>query len=55
MSNEEVAAELGPDYEPPCSELTYEADIRNSKEIILKRQIKKSIQGIVKKASKSMD
>ena len=27
VSDEEVAAELGPDYDPPCSQLTYEAEI----------------------------
>ena len=31
VSDEDVAAELGPDYDPPCSQLTYEADIRNAK------------------------
>ena len=31
VSDEEVAAELGPDYDPPCSQLTYEADIKNAK------------------------
>ena len=55
MSDEEVAAELGPDYDPPYSQLTYEADIRNAKERILERRKKKSIQGNIIKASKSMD
>ena len=27
VSDEEVSAELGPDYDSPCSQLTYEADI----------------------------
>ena len=27
VSDEEVAAELDPDYDPPCSQLSYEADI----------------------------
>ena len=27
VSDEEVAAELGPDYDPPCSQITYESDI----------------------------
>ena len=27
VSEEKVAAELGPDYDPPCSQFTYEADI----------------------------
>ena len=30
VSDEEVAAELGPDYDPPCSQLIYEAYIRNA-------------------------
>ena len=55
LSDEEVAAELGPDYDPPCSQLTYEADIRNAKERIFERQKKKLIQGNIIKASKSMD
>ena len=55
VSDEEVAGELGPDYDPPCSQLTYEADIRNAKERILKRRKKKSIQGNIIKASQNMD
>ena len=55
MSDEEVAAELGPDYDPPCYQLTYEADIRNAKERILERRKKKLIQGNIITASKSMD
>ena len=47
VSDEEVAAELGPDYDPPCSQLTYEADIRNAKERILERRKKESIQGML--------
>ena len=43
VSDEKVAAELGPDYDPPCSQLTYETDIRNAKERILERRKKKSI------------
>ena len=54
VSDEEVAAELGPDYDPPCSQLTYEADIRNAKERILERRKNESIQGIIKKAFKSI-
>ena len=27
VSDEEVAAKLSPDYDPPCSQLTYEAGI----------------------------
>ena len=55
VSDKEVAAELGPDYDPPCSQLTYKADIRNSKERILERRKKESIQGIIIKDLKSMD
>ena len=55
VSDKEVAAELGPDYDPPCSQLTYEADIRNAKERILERRKKESIQGIIKKSFTSMD
>ena len=54
VSEDDVAAELGPDYNPPCSQLTYEADIRNAKERILERRKKESIQGMIKKTSKSM-
>ena len=52
VSDEEVAPEVGPDYNPPCSQLTYEADIRNAKERILKRRTKNSIKGNIIKASK---
>ena len=55
VSDEEVAAELGPNYDPPCSQLTYEAHIRHAIERILERRKKKSIQGNFKKVSKSMD
>ena len=55
VSDEEVAAELCPTYDPPCSQLIYEADIWNAKERILERQKKESIQGISTKAFKSMD
>ena len=55
VSDEEVAAELGPNYNHPCSQLTYEADIRNAKERILERRTEKSIQGNIMKASISMD
>ena len=44
VSHEEVAAELGPDYDPPCSQLTYEAHIRIAKEQILERRKKETIQ-----------
>ena len=55
VSDEEVAAELGLDYIPPCSQLTYEADIRIAKEQILERRQKESIQGKLRKPSKSMN
>ena len=55
VSDEEVAAELGPDYDPLCSQLIYKADIRNAKERVLERRTKKTIQGNIIKASKSMD
>ena len=50
-----MAAELGPDYDPLLSQLTYKDDIRNAKEQILKRRMKKSSQGNILKASKSID
>ena len=43
VSDEEVAAKLNPDYNPPCSQLTYKAYIRNATEQILKRRKKESI------------
>ena len=48
MSDEEVAAELGPDYYPPCSQLTYDADIQNAKERIRERRNKEFIQGMLR-------
>ena len=51
VSEDDVAAELGPDYNPLCSQLTYEADIRNAKERILERRKKESIQSMIKKSS----
>ena len=38
VSEEEVSRETGPNYISPCSQLTFEADIRNAKERILERQ-----------------
>ena len=38
VSDEEVLHEFGPNYISPCSQLTYEADIRNAKERILERR-----------------
>ena len=55
VSDEEVAADLGPDYEPPCSQLTHESNIQNAKERILERRKKESIQGIIKYISKNLD
>ena len=43
-----MAAELGPDYDPPWLQLTYDAHIQNAKERILQRRNKESIQGIIK-------
>ena len=34
VTDEKVAAEHGPDNDPPCSQLTNEADIRNAQEKI---------------------
>ena len=55
MSDEEVAAKLGHDYDTPCFQLTDESEIRNAKEQILERRKQKSIEGNIIKASKSMD
>ena len=38
VSDEEVSRELGHNYISPCSQLTFEADIRNAKERILERR-----------------
>ena len=38
VSDEEVSREVGPNYISPCSQLTFEADIRNAKERILERR-----------------
>ena len=38
VSDEEMSRELGPNYISPCSQITFEADIRNAKERILKRR-----------------
>ena len=38
VSDEEVSRELGLNYISPCSQLTFEADIRNAKERILERR-----------------
>ena len=38
VSDEEVSRELGPNYISPCSQLTFEADIRIAKKRILERR-----------------
>ena len=48
VSDEEVASELGPNYDPPCSQLTYEADIGNAKDRIPERRKKGFIQGMLR-------
>ena len=48
VSDKEVDAELGPDYDPPCSQLTDEAEIRNAKDKIRERRKKVFIQGLLK-------
>ena len=40
VSNEELTAEFGLDYDPLCSQLTYNATILNDNAQILKRQRK---------------
>ena len=47
MSDENVAAEISPDYDPPCSQLTYKADIKNAKERIIGRRKNEVIQNII--------
>ena len=48
VSDEELSAEFGADYDPPCSQLTYEADIRNAKNRIRERCKKGFIQGMLR-------
>ena len=55
VSDEKVADELGPDYEPPYSQLTHAANICNAKERILKHRKKKSIKGLIKYILKNVD
>ena len=55
VSEEEVAAELGPDYNPPCSQLTYEADIWNAKKRILECRKKEYNHGMIRKTSESIE
>ena len=43
VSDEEVGSELGPDYEPPCSQITHKTNIWNAKELILERRKKETI------------
>ena len=47
VSDEEVGAELCPDYDPPCSQVSYEADHRVAKKRILERRKKETIQGML--------
>ena len=55
LSNKEIAQELGPEYMSPCSQLTFEADIRIAKEKILERRKKESSVVMLKKTSESMN
>ena len=48
MSDEAVAAELGQDYDLPCSQLTYKADIQNAKMQILEGRKIELIHGSFK-------
>ena len=48
VSDEKVAAELGLDYDPPCSKLTYEADIRIDKDRNCERRKTVFIQGMLR-------
>ena len=38
VSDEEVPREIGPNYISPCSQFTFEVDIRNATERIFKRR-----------------
>ena len=55
VSDKESAQELGPEYMSPCSQLTFEADIRIAKEKILERRKKESSLRMLKKTSESMN
>ena len=55
VSDENVFAELGLDYDPLCFQLTYDADIRNGKERILERLNKLFLQGIIRTTFEIMD
>ena len=55
VSEKEVTAELGLDYDPPCSTLTYKCDILNANKQILERRMKQSIQTNIIKASESIN
>ena len=48
VSDAEVAAELGTDYAPLCSLLTYDADIKNAKHRILERRNNVFIQNMLR-------
>ena len=54
VSDKEVVQELGPEYMSPCSQLTFEADIRIAKEKILERRKKESSLVMLKTTSESM-
>ena len=55
VSDKEIAQELGPEYMSPCSQLTFEADIRIAKEKILERSKKESSVVMLKMTSESMN
>ena len=55
VSDKEVAQVLGPEYMSPCSQLTFEADIRIAKEKIHERRKKESSLVMLKKSSESMN
>ena len=54
LSNEEVTAEHGRNYSPPCSHIIYTTHIRNGEKQILERR-KRSIQGMNKKSFNKMN
>ena len=55
VSDEEVAAVLGLDYNPPCSQQTYENDIRYAKKRLLERRTKEPNQGMIRQISISIE
>ena len=44
VSDEELHQELGDDYSPPCTQLTYEADRKAAKQRILERRSHKELE-----------